>query len=252
MGAASAVATGLVGVRHAPGAQAATFADTPDPPGPHLFPVRLPPATRLEFELRRGGLRGAADWLWKPQGPAYTLDLQATALGMTVLSWHSEGYIDRHGLAPGRYLDRRRSRDPRVAEFRRERGVVTYSDTPEEEPLRPGMQDRLSWMVQLPGIVAAAPAKFPVEARIPIPVTGARGDVDLWVFRVLAVEPLDLPSGRLDGTLRLLRLPRKPQDTRVEVWLDPAAHHLPARVVMGGFEGGEVQEFVRLKVAGLP
>ena len=225
--------------------------DAPDPPGPHLFPVRLPPATRLEFELRRGGLRGQAEWAWRPQGTGYTVDLQATALGMTVLSWHSEGRLDRHGLAPERYLDRRRSREPRVAEFRRDRGVVTYADMPEEEPLRPGMQDRLSWMVQLPGIVAAAPSKFPVDARIPMPVTGARGDVDLWVFRVLAVEALDLPSGRVEGTLRLLRLPRKPQDTRVEVWLDPAAHHLPVRVLMGGFDGGEVQEFVRLRVVGL-
>ena len=234
-----------------PGVRAATFMDAPDPPGPHLFPVRLPPATRLEFELRRGGLRGQAEWAWRPQGTGYTVDLQATALGMTVLSWHSEGRLDRHGLAPERYLDRRRSREPRVAEFRRDRGVVTYADMPEEEPLRPGMQDRLSWMVQLPGIVAAAPSKFPVDARIPMPVTGARGDVDLWVFRVLAVEALDLPSGRVEGTLRLLRLPRKPQDTRVEVWLDPAAHHLPVRVLMGGFDGGEVQEFVRLRVVGL-
>lgn len=245
-------AAGLLGCLGGPGALAAPFVDTPDPPGPHLFPVRLAPATKLEFELRRGGLRGLAEWVWRPQGAAYTVDLQATALGLTVLSWHSEGRSDRHGLAPERYIDRRRSRDPRVAEFRRERGVVTYSDGSGEEALRPGMQDRLSWMVQLPGIVAAAPAKFPVDARIPIPVTGARGDVDLWVFRVMAVEALELPAGRVDGTWRLLRLPRKPQDTRVEVWLDPAAHHLPVRMVMTGFEGGEAQEFVRLRVTGLP
>lgn len=248
----AAAAAGLGGWLGVPGVRAATLLDTPDPPGPHLFPVRLAPATRLEFELRRGGLRGQAEWRWRPEGASYAVDLQATALGMTVLSWHSEGRIDRHGLAPDRYIDRRRGREPRVAEFRRERGVVTYTDTLEEEALRPGMQDRLSWMVQLPGIVAAAPARFPVDARIAIPVTGARGDVDLWVFRVLAVEALELPAGRVDGTWRLLRLPRKPHDTRVEVWLDPAAHHLPVRVVMSGFEGGEAQEFVRLRVTGLP
>ena len=171
---------------------------------------------------------------------------------MTVLSWHSEGRLDRSGLAPDRYLDRRRSRDPRSAEFRREQAIVTYSDTPEQEPLRPGMQDRLSWMVQLPAIVAATPAKYPVDARITMVVTGARGDVDLWVFRVIGVEALELPSGPVPGALRLLRLPRKPHDTRVEVWLDPAQHHLPARLLMGSFEDGDLNEFVRMRATPLP
>ena len=249
-GAAAGLLPGAWGA--AAGVAAPTFIDTPDAPVAPPSATRLPPGTRLDFELRRGGLRGQAEWRWQPQAGHYTLSLQATALGMTVLSWHSEGRLDRSGLAPDRYLDRRRSRDPRSAEFRREQGIVTYSDTPEQEPLRPGMQDRLSWMVQLPAIVAATPAKYPVDARVTMVVTGARGDVDLWVFRVIGVEALELPSGPVPGALRLLRLPRKPHDTRVEVWLDPAQHHLPARLLMGSFEDGDLNEFVRMRATPLP
>ena len=43
------------------------------------------------------------------------------------------------------------------------------------------------------------------------------------------IEPVDVPAGRLEAALLLQREPQRPYDTRVDVWLDPARHHLPAR-----------------------
>ena len=220
-----------------------TVIDTPDAASLRPSAARLPPPAQLEFELQRGALRGQAQWLWQPGPGSYTLSLQATALGMTVLSWHSRGRVDATGIVPERFTDRRRGRDEHRADFDREQGRVRYSDGSADQPWRAGMQDRLSWMAQLPGIATAATVPWAVGSRVPMFVTGARGDAQLWTFAVTAIEPLELPSGRVDAAMHLLRLPRKPQDARVEIWLDPSRHHLPVRIVMGSFDDGDAQVF---------
>jgi hypothetical protein len=52
-------------------------------------------------------------------------------------------------------------------------------------------------------------------------------------------------------TLHLVREPRRPYDTRVEVWLDAARHHLPVRVRLTPVPGGEPLE-MRLDAASAP
>jgi hypothetical protein len=42
--------------------------------------------------------------------------------------------------------------------------------------------------------------------------------------------------------LRLTREPRRPYDTQVEVWMDPAQHHLPVRARLTVLPGGETLE----------
>ena len=67
--------------------------------------------------------------------------------------------IDADGVAPLRHADRRRARELRAANFQREAAAhhllrARRSNT----RWPPGAQDRLSWMIQLPAIVAADPA----------------------------------------------------------------------------------------------
>jgi hypothetical protein len=112
-----------------------------------------------------------------------------------------------------------------------------------EHPLAAGAQDRLSWMLQLPAVLAADPAAFAPGARVSMQVAGARGEADVWTFGVEAVEALDVPEGRIDGAWRLLREPRRPYDTRVEVWLDPARHFLPVKVRLLQPQAGDGFEF---------
>jgi hypothetical protein len=209
-----------------------------------VYATRLPPPARLRYELRRGALAGTGDLVWRPDAGHYLLTLDGSAVSRVASGWASEGVFDAAGVAPVRYADRRRGREVRAANFRRDSGRITYSGPQGEYPLWPGAQDRLSWMLQLPAIVAADPAQFAPGARISMFVTGTRGDGDLWTFAVEAVEALELPIGRVDGALRLRREPSRPYDTRVEVWLDPARAHLPVRLRLSVAPSGDTTEFL--------
>lgn len=206
------------------------------------------PPTRLSYDMRRGAVSGAAELVWQHSNGQYTLDLATRVLGAEVLGLSSRGGFDTAGLAPRRFTDRRRGRDRLAANLDPATGRITYSGPAVLQPLHPGTQDRLSWMVQLPAIVEADPARWRPGTRVEIFVTGARGDADTWTFIVQGRETLSLPAGRVDGALRLTRDPRKPYDTQVEVWLDPARQHLPVRARMTVLPGGETLD---LRLSGL-
>jgi hypothetical protein len=73
----------------------------------------------------------------------------------------------------------------------------------------------------------------------------------IWTFAVEARETIAVPAGSVVGALRLKREPRKPYDTLVEVWLDPARHHLPVKVRMSIPQTGDMTEFL-LQDTGFP
>ena len=110
--------------------------------------------------------------------------------------------------------------------------------------LLPGAQDRLSWMVQLAAIAAADPARGAAGDRVVLPVSGARGDADAWVFVAGDAEPVDLPGQRVEQAQVWRRAPRKPYDTQVEVWLDPARHFMPVRLKLSTPGSTDSLEFV--------
>jgi hypothetical protein len=211
---------------------------------PPVFATRLPPAAVLHYELRRGVLSGQGVMNWHPGADGYELDIVGSAFGLELLSWSSRGGYDAAGLAPLRFVDRRRGRAAQAANFQRGKGLISWSSVTTTVPLAAGAQDRLSWMVQVPAIVEAAPARFVAGERIPMLVTGARGDADVWTFAVVGVEDVEVVGTRIEGALALRREPRKPHDTKVEVWLDPARRHLPVRVKLSSAEGGDGLEFV--------
>ena len=206
-----------------------------------VYATRLPPAGRWTYRMQRGLAVGQAELDWAPEAEArYTLRLQGRIAGVTLLDWASQGALDTAGVAPERFALRRRGRDTQAANFQREAGKITFSGPTHEVPLLPGAQDRLSWMVQLPAVVAAAPERHAAGALVRLFVAGARGDADVWTFVVQGIDLLgDTP------TLKLVREPRKLYDTRTEVWLDPAEHYLPLRVVQTPSAGGAALELRR-------
>lgn len=210
---------------------------------PPVYATRLPPPATLRYDLRRGALGGSGEIHWQPAGARYAAMLQGTAFGLTVLNWRSEGGVDDAGLAPERFLDQRRGGRSNAANFQREAGRITYSGPSTEYPLLPGAQDRLSWTVQLAAIVAADPARFTAGEPIAMFVTGARGDGDVWSFEVMGRDALDLPAGPVADALKLRRLPRRPYDTLVEVWLDPARAWLPVHMRWIVSQTDETTEF---------
>jgi len=206
-----------------------------------VYATRLPPPGQWRYRLQRGLVAGNAELRWAPQGDArYELHLQGQVAGVTLLDWASQGLLDAAGLAPERFAVRRRGRDAQAANFQREAGKISFSGPTHELALLPGAQDRLSWMVQLPAVVAAAPGRFGPGASVVLFVAGARGDADVWTFVVQGAE-------LLGGTpaLKLVREPRRLYGVRVEVWLDPAEHYLPLRAVQTPSGGGAALELQR-------
>ncbi|MFT3954541.1 MAG: DUF3108 domain-containing protein [Piscinibacter sp.] len=224
-----------------PASAAGALADAAPPP---LYSTRLPPPMTLRYELRRGRLSGSGELLWRPEASGYSLKLEGSVVGLNVLTQLSEGALGPDGLAPLRFTDQRARRAAVAANFEREAGRIRFSGPSHEVPWQRGVQDRLSWMVQLAAVAAAEPARLAAGERIVLQVVGARGDSSLWAFRSEGPETLTLFSDRIE-TVRLLREPRSAYDTRVEVWLDPARHHLPVRATLGS--GDEDRLELRLR-----
>jgi Protein of unknown function (DUF3108) len=150
-----------------------------------------------------------------------------------VLDWVSSGALDSAGIAPDRFVIRRRGKDSQAANFQRDAGKITFSGPTHELPLIAGVQDRLTWMLQLPAVIEAAPQRFGAGASVVLMVIGARGGADVWTFNVVGTERV----GGADA-LKLVREARKPRDVQAEVWLDPLRGHIPVRAVLSQPEGG--------------
>jgi len=199
-----------------------------------VYATKLPPAGAWRYRLQRGLVAGEATLDWAPAADGrYDARLEGRIAGVTVLDWTSRGAIDGAGIAPERFALRRRGREQNAANFQREAGKVTFSGPKHELPLLPGVQDRLTWLLQTSAIAAAAPQRLVPGAKLVLMVVGARGGAGVWSFTVQAgAEPL----------VHLLREPDpgRAHDLRVEVWLDPARGFLPQRALLAPANGGAV------------
>lgn len=209
-----------------------------------VYPTRIPPPTTLRYVISRGPWSGHGELVWEHQGERYHARLEGRVAGFKVITWDSSGLFDTAGLAPVRFTDERRGRAVKAANFQRTVGKITYSGPPDEYPLLPGSQDRLSWMVQIAAIASADPKRVATGGRVSMFVSGARGDADVWTFQALGTERVPVGGASVQA-IKLLREPRKPNDTRVEVWLDPALHHLPVRARLTSSPENETLELVR-------
>jgi len=204
-----------------------------------VYPTRIPPSARLTYALQRGAATGSAVLDWQVDGDGYRLQLQSTMSQGRPVDRHSQGGFDAAGLAPLRLADRQRGRDVRAANFQRERGVISFSGPRWEWPLYGGAQDRLSWLVQLVAIAAAAPDALHEGAALSMWVVGTRGAVGAWRFEVRGREAVDG-----NEAWALVREPEHPYDLRIELWLDPARGHWPVRLRQTQVPGGEPLEWL--------
>jgi hypothetical protein len=235
-----------------PGAEpTAETAPSPEPGGLQvpIYVTQVPAAAVLRYESRRGLARGVADLAWQPGPDGYQLSLQGQALGAPFIGWTSVGGMDSAGLAPLRHAELRRGREARAANFQRDAGRVTFSGPQVEHSLVPGMQDRLSWLVQIPAVLQANPALAQPGAQVQLAVVGTRGDAEVWTFTVQGRGPLDLPGGPVADAVHLLREPRRPYDMQVQLWLDPARQHLPVQAWLRIRATGEGTELRLLEMS---
>ncbi|WP_144289933.1 DUF3108 domain-containing protein, partial [Ideonella sp. A 288] len=201
---------------------------SPQAEPPPLYATRPPAPARLRYAARLGDRNGEATLDWQHDGSGYRLALAVQGADGPLLAQTSHGGFDAAGLAPERFVDQRRGRGGRAANFERETGRIRFSGPRHDHPAWPGAQDRLAWVAQLAAIASAAGG---LPATVSIFVVDARGAGDLWTFIAQGAERVDTPAGPVTAT-RVLREPRHLHDWRVEAWLDPQRGHWPVRLRM--------------------
>jgi hypothetical protein len=202
----------------------------------------VPPSVRLRYEVtahwRGFPLSGQGRLDWKQDGQQYEARMEITSPGLPSRVQRSVGRIGPDGLAPTYFSDKARSEQ--ATHFEREQGRLVFSNNQPQAALVPGMQDRLSVVLQLAALIAAQPARYPRGTEIAIPTASTR-EAETWTFTVEGEEDLSLPGGRLRA-LKLQRLPRKQYDQKVELWLAPGLDYAPARLRLTNPGGDAVDQ----------
>jgi hypothetical protein len=171
-------------------------------------------------------LNGNARLDWRNDGREYEAQLTLSAPFLRSRTQRSTGLVTAQGLAPLRFSDKYRSEE--AAHFDRDNGKVVFSTNKPEADLEPGVQDRLSIVLQLGAMLAGEPTRYPAGSRITVQ-TASTKEAEPWTFIVDGPETLALPGGRVQA-VRLTRSPRKEHDVKVELWLAPGAAYAPVRL----------------------
>jgi Protein of unknown function (DUF3108) len=210
-----------------------------------VYRTQLPPSMRLQYALRRGAATGSAELTWRMAEGAYQLSLEARLSERVLFAQISQGRIDQDGVAPLRFTNQRARGGVQAANFQRQNdtseGKVTFSGPTTEYPLLPGTQDRLSWLVQLSAVAAAEPESSAPGGQVVLYVVTARGEADVWTLRFVDFEVVETPAGPVRAA-KFSRNARRLYDTQVDVWLDPARHHLPVKARWGTSPDGDALE----------
>jgi hypothetical protein len=193
--------------------------------------LRIPGSVKLAFAVT--GQQGASpmqgvfgDLVWLQDGSSYDARLSLKFLFRTIRSQHSTGRIGPTGIEPARFSESRKGEV--ASHFLRDQGQVMFSNNAPPVPLQPGAQDRLSVVMQLGGMLAGDPARYPAGSRIAVQTVGPR-DAGVWVFNVEGEEQMSVPAGDY-AVRKLTRSPRREFDDKIEIWLAPALGYLPVRM----------------------
>lgn len=179
------------------------------------------------FTKNSNANHGKAELTWRQDGDHYVLDLSASYFSIAVFQWNSTGQLASQGLLPSRFSDKRFRKSEVAAHFNHELGKVTFSANTPDAALLAGAQDRVSVILQIAGLLAADPARYPPSSSFSLQTVSAT-EAQPWLFTVNESETLSLPAGP-QPALRITRNPRSEYDQKVELWFAPALNHLPVR-----------------------
>ena len=215
----------------------ANLANAAAPPAPNRL-NRVPARLQITYRIRYGPARGQQILEWAVDGEHYTLSTVIRATGLVALFYRgsivqiSRGRIGPQGLTPEEFWDERgeyfaQARFDYAAHevmLQSSRGVRRY-------PISGEIQDVLSLLLQV-ALTAPPPPSAQVELF-------NSKKVRHYLIRALGEETLDTPLGRID-TLHLAKVSDKPGDETFDIWLAPAYHYLPVKIVRGDPEGLDI------------
>jgi hypothetical protein len=178
------------------------------------------PAGQWQYQLRWQGEQGVARIEWAQDGSRYRLHLTRQTTSKSLPEWTSEGELRAGGLQPLRFSTQRGKRSQLALSFDPAAGTIAVGKQA-STPAPALTQDRLSWMFQAAAMAQATQLK--PGAELQFWVAGWRGDLQAWRMRAE-------PDPQHPQWLRLRRLPPEGSLVEQSLWLDPARHHLPARM----------------------
>ena len=238
-------AGGAVGSAAAPPA-----GDASAVPPPALLPVvPAPPAARpidavLEYRVTAldpkkpdQSLVGGGTLSFHSDADHYraTLDahIQALFFSLTALTSESQGEVGSDGLEPQQYSEKTRNKPSSTATFKRDANgssLISFSQGADVPNAAPGVQDRLTILLQVGALMQVDRTLKKAGARFSIPVAGLKGNVDVWNFAVQGLEAVATDTGTLDGwhVSRVLR--PGSNDRGVEIWVSNKTPSIPLRV----------------------
>jgi hypothetical protein len=207
-------------------------------PGPTQPPASAQLSYSVEGQSKGLNYSATGSLDWRNEGGTYTarIEIRVFLLGSRVQT--SQGQLAATGLQPERFGDK--SRSERAAHFDRSQNRIRFSNNAPDAELLPGAQDRLSVFLQLASLLNARPEAFGAGQNVDIPVAGTSGS-EIWRFQMQDLASLDLPAGSLIAR-HLVREPREPRDTRVDIWLAPSLGHLPVRIRLTQDNGDVVDQ----------
>jgi hypothetical protein len=220
----------------APAAQAAPPADSRPRTYAVMGPRRL--FYTVTVQTRDREIEGEARLDWRHDGREYEATLEMKGRDLPTRVQRSIGQVSEQGLAPSYFSDKGRAEQ--ATHFERDKGVVIFSNNQPQAQLAPGIQDRLSAVLQLAAMVAADPERYPPGTLITLPTASTR-EVDDWVFSVEEPGELVLAGDRVPA-LKLQHLPQKSFDQAVELWLAPLMDYAPVRVRLTNPNGDVIDQ----------
>ena len=205
--------------------------------------AQLPPSAQLIYDVAsqvKGFTFSAGGQLdWAQDGSTYEARLKVSAFLLGSIVQTSTGRVSATGLAPDRFIDKRRSE--KTAEFDRTNQSIRYSSNGRVEKLLAGAQDQVSISLQLGGLLNANP-QYTEGQTLSLPVSGANS-AEPWHFDIGPESTLELPAGPL-LTRVLTRQPRHKGDKKVQIWLAPALENLPVRIRISESNGDYIDQLL--------
>lgn len=196
------------------------------PPTPVLLAASAQMQFTVQGRVRGKPISGQSVWVWQHDGQRYEARTEVGGLPSGTRVQSSVGAVGAEGLRPERYADT--SRSERAAHFEREQGQVVFSANRPAAALQDGMQDRLSVVFQLAGLLAAAPTRYAQGTVVVLPVVSPR-EAQSWRFVVGQEERLELPGATLSAR-RLTRSPQREYEPTIDLWFAPAHGFAPVRM----------------------
>lgn len=197
-------------------------------------PVNLAPSADLHYELsarQRGlSLKGEATVHWRAgQGQYSAQVVSRVAMLGTLSDDRSEGRVDRFGLAPLHFSEKRMRKGPMTIEFDRDQRIVRLADGEHTQALKGGEQDRVSVTWQLVALARANGARFTPGSSWPLVVAGRRS-VDTWQFKVVKREKVQTGLGQIEAVHLRREAVAGGRDQEIDVWLAPSQQWYPVKL----------------------